>query len=975
MTDGRVTPPGKLCVLAVLAGGGAGAPKRRRSVKTKLSIGDQERLKKLMTKGDEAVASGDHQVAAEAFEEVLALDRGNLEAGLKRGRALLESGLSTLAREAFGEVLSRHPDNEEARSAMQTIGDPTDEDAGDDIGGQIQEARALLARKKPRAARKILRAVLADQPDHSVAARLLEECKKEITKRDARKKLKSVDENMASENWEEAIKDIEDVVKAFPTSKSALLKKAEILVNLGRGEEARRILNGMPARGKDPGIMALLERIDSQQSSSRLQTFIDNAKDSMKNGDPETALRYYQNALQADPKNVSVLLDASYALQEVERFEEANLLIIEAEKHSPDDPDILAAKQRFESRVDDLISSSEPPEIARMDTTLADSIEKACILASSIVFLAFMLIGYRAPPDLIDPDELPRYRETFLLPFMLLETALTAGFLGLFFVSRNMREKALVRSLGRTVLDTIRSAGSGRRGGGIASIAPVFVLGGGFLVGAWGPTSPLGRFMPPLMAGTITFIIAIAMVGVLIFYAFRTLSFSHQYRQLWLMVALMGMGYTAYLLVTLLLVDGTYSLGALDESILLTLGILYLTASLAYAFEQLLEGRIETDVASFKTEYFRDRLDESVYLRRINTLALNVREHPSVLILEGNFWLRKGEEGKAMNCFQDVLRMDPTNSEAWLGKGNVEKARGMKERKGPGLENAARSLADAVGADPTDPVAWNNLGNARFLNGDLQGAISAYDKAIELAPNYVHPYNNKGLTLIKFGKYSDAVDNLDKAIKLRPGLAEAYRNKHSALTRIGRNEEAKEALDRYRKLKEEEREERETGEEKRKKKGKKKGAGKKSKKKSEMEEGTEDLSGRKKARKDKGTGGRKAGPREMEGETLDLDTPEPPEETPPMTGNVEDRVDGKEKKEKRSGKKDGKVSSKKPGKKPGKKSTPEEDGGVDHKEDEGGDGDRTGDRDRDDDSGDTSDKGDGKKSDPNLAMQDLEELL
>jgi len=47
----------------------------------------------------------------------------------------------------------------------------------------------------------------------------------------------------------------------------------------------------------------------------------------------------------------------------------------------------------------------------------------------------------------------------------------------------------------------------------------------------------------------------------------------------------------------------------------------------------------------------------------------------------------------------------------------------------------------AVGQTEADDV---KNGNTKFKNGDLDGAIADYPKAIELNPSYVLPYRHRG---------------------------------------------------------------------------------------------------------------------------------------------------------------------------------------------------------------------------------------
>ena len=55
-------------------------------------------------------------------------------------------------------------------------------------------------------------------------------------------------------------------------------------------------------------------------------------------------------------------------------------------------------------------------------------------------------------------------------------------------------------------------------------------------------------------------------------------------------------------------------------------------------------------------------------------------------------------------------------------------------------------------------------------------AISVYEKAIELNPEYYEAYNNLGVTLGKNEQYEEAEKVLKQAIKLQPEFVEGHYN-------------------------------------------------------------------------------------------------------------------------------------------------------------------------------------------------------
>jgi tetratricopeptide (TPR) repeat protein len=63
-----------------------------------------------------------------------------------------------------------------------------------------------------------------------------------------------------------------------------------------------------------------------------------------------------------------------------------------------------------------------------------------------------------------------------------------------------------------------------------------------------------------------------------------------------------------------------------------------------------------------------------------------------------------------------------------------------------------------------------------FQSGDVHGAASHLEKAIQIAPDFAQAHNNLGAMYIKLRDYIRAVEELQKAIDLDPKLESAYHN-------------------------------------------------------------------------------------------------------------------------------------------------------------------------------------------------------
>jgi len=91
---------------------------------------------------------------------------------------------------------------------------------------------------------------------------------------------------------------------------------------------------------------------------------------------------------------------------------------------------------------------------------------------------------------------------------------------------------------------------------------------------------------------------------------------------------------------------------------------------------------------------------------------------------------------------------------------------------------------------PQSNILWNLLGAALNVQGKLEEAIAAYNKALLIKPDYVDAYNNMGVALKAQGKADEAIAAFNKALLIKPDYAEAHNNIGSALAGQDKSEEA-----------------------------------------------------------------------------------------------------------------------------------------------------------------------------------------
>jgi tetratricopeptide (TPR) repeat protein len=84
-----------------------------------------------------------------------------------------------------------------------------------------------------------------------------------------------------------------------------------------------------------------------------------------------------------------------------------------------------------------------------------------------------------------------------------------------------------------------------------------------------------------------------------------------------------------------------------------------------------------------------------------------------------------------------------------------------------------------------EAIIWYKKGTAFNVICDHVKALNAYNKAIELKPDYVEAWIKKGNELCALGDYDNGIKAFNKAIELKPDCAEAWYNKANRLEEIG----------------------------------------------------------------------------------------------------------------------------------------------------------------------------------------------
>ncbi len=155
-------------------------------------------------------------------------------------------------------------------------------------------------------------------------------------------------------------------------------------------------------------------------------------------------------------------------------------------------------------------------------------------------------------------------------------------------------------------------------------------------------------------------------------------------------------------------------------------------------------------------------------------------------------YLSKGDFGKAIEDYTELIRLQPEDAEAYCSRGKAYAEKGEYEK-------AAEDYKEALALDPDFVEAHRGRAAACEKKGDLDGAIDEYLKLIELLPEaeaeelepkLVEFYKARAKARAEVGDRDKAVADLSEVLRLRPKDTEARRDRAKLYDATGASDQA-----------------------------------------------------------------------------------------------------------------------------------------------------------------------------------------
>ena len=124
---------------------------------------------------------------------------------------------------------------------------------------------------------------------------------------------------------------------------------------------------------------------------------------------------------------------------------------------------------------------------------------------------------------------------------------------------------------------------------------------------------------------------------------------------------------------------------------------------------------------------------------------------------------------------QDVTEKSPSPATEESDENLVN--RGIEKAKNGDLDGAMADFDRAIELNPKDDAPYYNRAQAKRLKKDAAGAIADYTRAVELGSQNPAAYNNRGNARAENNDRDGAIADYTHAIELKPDYARAYYNR------------------------------------------------------------------------------------------------------------------------------------------------------------------------------------------------------
>ena len=214
---------------------------------------------------------------------------------------------------------------------------------------------------------------------------------------------------------------------------------------------------------------------------------------------------------------------------------------------------------------------------------------------------------------------------------------------------------------------------------------------------------------------------------------------------------------------------------------------------LAYVLELLIEiGNRDKDI-SFNTVLRSDYRQLSPLLEElVDTVGENIHHPATSLMMLVGFLVERYETENVPKLSE--LPPEPIEEERveWNDEWEIIEISDLTPEEMQELEKYHPPAAILKWTETEVAIhAFFSMGNILSEGGWVREAISAYDMALRLKPDYAAAYYNRGTAKTLIGEYETAIADFDEAICLNPEFVEAHYNRSQTKVSLSQIEGAR----------------------------------------------------------------------------------------------------------------------------------------------------------------------------------------
>ncbi len=162
------------------------------------------------------------------------------------------------------------------------------------------------------------------------------------------------------------------------------------------------------------------------------------------------------------------------------------------------------------------------------------------------------------------------------------------------------------------------------------------------------------------------------------------------------------------------------------------------------------------------------RYDEAIDLcNQAMGLTLNPSLASAVFMTCGDAYAGKKDWDHALLDYDETIKIDPKNADAWVNRGNTY---GHKEQHDRSIQN----YDEAIRLNPNLEEAYSNRALQYLALKNVDKALPDLTEAIRLNPKSAWAYRWRILALLELKRTDEALVDAETLVTLRPELSDAY---------------------------------------------------------------------------------------------------------------------------------------------------------------------------------------------------------